>query len=69
MRFGVDCNQKEQIVGIVGRGMVAIHSSGQNIFCFTHIEGFTLVTDEIAGGRSGMGVNRIGEVCDRTGEG
>ena len=36
---------------------MAIHSSGRGIFCFTHIEG-------IAGGASGIGVDRIGVVSD-----
>ena len=47
-----------------------IHSSGQTVFGFSHIEGITLgafeEVDEVAGGASGMGVDRIGEVCDRT---
>ena len=31
VRSGVDCHWKGQIVGTVGRGPVAIHSSGQTI--------------------------------------
>jgi hypothetical protein len=57
----------------VGGGPVAIHSSGQTIFSLTHIEGMTLgageEVDEVAGGESGMGVDRIGEVDDRAIEG
>ena len=41
---------------------MAIHSSGRGIFCFTHIEG-------IAGGASGIGVDRIREDGDRASEG
>ena len=52
---------------------MAIHSSGQTVFSLTHIEGITLGSgeevDEVAGGASGMGVNRIGEIGDRTNEG
>jgi hypothetical protein len=51
---------------------VAIHSSGQNIFDFAHIEGITLVAgeevDEVARGAIGMGLDRFGEVGDRTSE-
>ena len=40
-----------------------IHSSGQTDFGFTHIEGITLgageEVDEVAGGASGMGVDRM----------
>ena len=42
-------------------------------FSFSHIEGNTLGAgeelDEVAGGSSGMGVDRIGEVGDRASEG
>jgi hypothetical protein len=52
---------------------VAIHSSGQTIFSLSHIEGITLGTgeeiDEVAGGASGMSVDRIGEVGNRASEG
>ena len=52
---------------------MAIHSSGQTTFCFTHIEGITLDTgeevDEVSGGASGMGIDRIGEDGDLTSEG
>ena len=55
---------------------MAIHSSGQTIFSFTHIEEITLGTgeevdevEEIAGGASGMRVDGIGEVGDRASEG
>ena len=45
---------------------MAIHSSGQTIFSLTHIEGITLgvgeEVDEVAGGASGMGVDRISKV-------
>ena len=54
---------------------MAIHSSGQTIFSFTHIEEITLGTgeevdevEEIAGGASGMRVDGIGEVGDRASE-
>jgi hypothetical protein len=47
--------------------------SGQTIFCFTHIEGTTLgigeEVDEVAGGASGMVMDRIPEVGDRANEG
>ena len=43
VRFLVDCNQKGEVVKIVGGGPVAIHSSGQTVFSLTHIEGITLV--------------------------
>ena len=43
--------------------MVVIHSSGQTILGLFHIAGFTLGAgeeiDEVAGGTSGMGVDRI----------
>ena len=49
---------------------MAIHSSGQTISSLANIEGITLgageEVDEVAGGTSGMGVDRIGEVGDRT---
>ena len=52
---------------------MAIQSSGQTIFSLFHIEGITLCAgeeiDEVAGGASGIGVDRIVEVCDRTSEG
>ena len=42
---------------------MAIHSSGQAIFNLAHIEGITLgAGEEVAGGASDMGVDRIGEV-------
>ena len=48
--------------------MVAIHSSGQTIFSLSHIEGITLgaggEVDDVAGGASGMGVDRVGEISD-----
>ena len=48
---------------------MAIHSSGQTIFSLAHINGITLGTgeevNEFAGGASGMGVDRIGEVGNR----
>ena len=51
---------------------MTIHS-GQIVFSLSHIEGITLgegeEADEVDGGASGMGVDRIGEVGDRTGEG
>ena len=72
-RSGVDCHWKGQVVGTVGRRLVAIHSSGQTISSLAHIEGITLSAgeevDEVAGGAGGMGVDGIGEVGDRTSEG
>ena len=60
-------------VGIVGRGPLPIHSSGQTVFRLPHIEGITLgATEEVhkvAGGAGGMGADRIGEVGDRASEG
>ena len=51
---------------------MAIHSSGQAIFCLIHIEGITLgggeEVDEVAGGAGGMCVDRINEVGDRASE-
>ena len=51
---------------------MAIHASGQTIFSLAHIEGITLgageEVDEVAGGASGMGVDRIGEVGDQASE-
>ena len=53
VRSGVDCHWKGQIVETVGRGPVAIHSSGQAISSLAHIERITLgageEVDEIAG--------------------
>jgi hypothetical protein len=43
---------------------VAIHSNAQTIFNFTHVEVIILSAGD--GGASGMGVDRIGEVGDRT---
>jgi hypothetical protein len=44
---------------------VAFHSSGQTTFNCNHIEGITLGAGEkvveVAGGASGMGVDRIGD--------
>ena len=68
VRSGVDCDWK----GTVGRGPVAIHSSGQTIFSLVHIERITLgageEVDEVAGGAGGMGVDGIVEVADRASE-
>ena len=33
VRSGADCHRKGQVVGTVGRRLVAIHSSGQTILC------------------------------------
>ena len=45
---------------------MVIHSSGQTVFSFSHIEGIRLdaceKVDEVAGGASGMEVDRIGEL-------
>ena len=50
-----------------------IHSSGQTIFSFIHIESITLGAgediDEVAGGANGMGVDRISEIGDRASKG
>ena len=43
VRSGVDCHKKGQVVGTVGRRLVAIHSSEQTIFSLVHIEGITRV--------------------------
>ena len=52
---------------------MAIPSSGQTVFSYTHIEGIKLGTDEeldeVAEGATNMGVDRIGEVGDRASEG
>ena len=52
---------------------MSIHSSGQSISSLAHIEGITLAAgeevDEVAGGVSGMVVDRIGEVGTRASEG
>ena len=49
--------------GIV-RGLLLIHSSGQTVFSHSHIERITMGAgedvDEVAGGASVMGVDRIG---------
>ena len=50
VRFGVDCDQKGYIVGNIGGRKVSIHSNGQTIFSFTHIEVITLGAGEVAGG-------------------
>ena len=51
---------------------MAIHSSGQTVFSYTHKGGITLgaseEVDEVAGGVSGMAVDKIGEVDDRANE-
>ena len=53
--------------------MVATHSSGQTIFHFTHKEGITLgageKVDDITGGTSDTGMDRIDEVGDKTSKG
>jgi hypothetical protein len=52
---------------------VTIHSSGQTVFSFTHIEDIILgageEVNEVAGGASGMDVDRKGEVGGRASEG
>ena len=52
---------------------MVIHSSVQTIFSFIHIEGITLGTGEevveVAERASCMGMDRVGEVVDRTSEG
>ena len=54
-------------------GLLAIHSSGQTVSSFSHIENITMgaseEVDEVAGGASVMGVHRIGEVGERASEG
>ena len=48
---------------------MAINPNGQTVFSLSHIEGITKgageEVDEVAGGVSGMGVDRIGEVGDQ----
>ena len=46
VRSGVDCHWKGQVLGTVGRRPVTIHSSGETIFNFTHIESITLGSSE-----------------------
>ena len=52
---------------------MVIHSSGQTVFSLSQIEGITLgasvEVDELAGGASGMGADRISEDGDRASEG
>ena len=52
---------------------MVIPSNGQAVFSLSHIEGITLGAgeegDEVAGGTSGIDVNKIGEVSDRASEG
>ena len=52
---------------------MSIHSSGLTVFSFLHIEGNTLglgeEVDGVAGGASGMGVDKIVEAGYRTSEG
>ena len=72
VRSGVDFHWKGQVVGTVGRRLVAIHSSGQTISSLAHIEGITLGAGEevdVTGRAGGMGVDGIGEVGDRASEG
>ena len=61
-----------KLFGIVGGGLVPIHSSGRTVFRLPHIQGITLgageEVDEIARGASGMGADRIGEIGDWTSE-
>ena len=46
----------------------SINFSEQTIFSFTHIEGITLgACEEVSGGSSNIGVDRISEDCDRAG--
>ena len=62
VRFHKDCDGKGKLSGLLGGGLVAIHSSGQSVFSFSHIEGITLgadkEVDEVAAGASGMGADR-----------
>ena len=44
---------------------MTIHSSGQSIFSFIHIEGIILGAGEAAGGASGMSRVRVGKVGGR----
>ena len=52
---------------------MTIHYRGKTTFSFTHIESIILSireeVDEFAGGASGMGVDRVGEVCCRASKG
>jgi hypothetical protein len=58
VRFGIDCDWKGKIVRFVGGGPVAIHSTGQSAFSFSHIQSIILGAGEVAGGANGMGMNR-----------
>ena len=73
VKFGVNLNQKEQVVGTFHGGLASIHSSGQTICNFSHMEGITLAAGEeinkVAKRASGMGMDGIGEVGDTTSEG
>ena len=69
MKFSVDCIQKGQIVRTFCGGVLTIHSNGQTISCFIHIEVITLGTGkgiyEIDRREIVIGLNGIG----RAGEG
>ena len=68
MRFGTNCDQKWQIVGVFGGGTVTTHSSGWTIFSFPHKYGTTVGVGqemyEVAGRANDMGLDGIGEVGD-----
>ena len=62
--FGVDCDWKGKVVGLLEETV------GQTVFSLTHIKGITLGPgEEVVGGASGMGVDRIGVVGYRASEG
>ena len=69
VRSAVGCDWKGQIFRIIREEMVTIQPNGQTAFGSSYIEGITLGTgekvDEVAGGASGMGMYRIGEVGER----
>jgi hypothetical protein len=60
-------------VRVITGGTETIYSTGETDSGFSHIEGITLDAgdeeDEVAGGLSGMSVDRIFEICDRANEG
>ena len=49
VRFSVNCDWKEQVVGTVHGGSMIIHFNRQIISSFLHIEGIPLDTGEVVG--------------------
>ena len=68
MRFVVNCDQNKQIVGTFHHGSMTIHSIGQTISSFLHIEYITLGAGEevykVAGRANDMALNGKGEEFD-----